>query len=358
MGMVVELPRSRRACLTLLQDPDNFEEVFEQEVMALREEQDGGQVAAGLASLGTTCQMGEACEAALRRRIEEVRSEERPRELSELMQMHAAHRLRELDMPLLSAPPTDGSAAEWEPVDPKRLVAGLYSEEAMRLVGDHVMDLIGEWSHLVRDFPLQLSIFEAGQVYAVSALFGYALRRADHRFRLERLATGGAAAAGAATSLGEYVAAFGPEEAREVATIASQEAQFALERRVSALFGDLGEHREDVVRALEAPLPPGAGATAVGAERSRRRRKGRDEVAKEKLRQAIETGAVASARVTVGDLRRLALEGCAFGRLLGDAEAQVDSSCELTPGTGRGPVVSAGVVDEGLKFSAFRIFGA
>merc|ERR550532_836016 len=81
-------------------------------------------------------------------------------------------------------------------------------------------------------------------------------------------------------------------------SIASVEAQMAMEAQVTALFGDL-------------------------------------RVLKGKLEQAIQRNEVASLRITSDDLRRLVLEAVAYGALLIDMEKQVDTLYELTPASNR-----------------------
>merc|ERR1711953_372123 len=111
-----------------------------------------------------------------------------------------------------------------------------------------------------------IALFQAGQVYAMSALFGYYLRRVDARFQLEKLA-GNFGAWGDETpraassplpeedymdkqSLKGYIAAFGPEEVLRMTMIASTEAQMAMESQIAALFGDLRVLKDKLVNAL------------------------------------------------------------------------------------------------------------
>jgi hypothetical protein len=178
-------------------------------------------------------------------------------------------------------------------------------------VKNHVMSIIGEWQHLVRDHPLHLSLFQVGLVYASSAQFGYSLRRMELRYRLDRLAGNPQAAS---RSFKEYVDSCSTNTLQQMMSGASAEAEAVLQQRVDGLFGSLRELSEEIHDAL-GPLPA-------------------DEDAVAQLRAGIETGTVTSVRLTVGDLRRLALEGTAFGFQLGTSEAEVDSLYELQPDVG------------------------
>lgn len=244
----------------------------------------------------------------LLRRIEEVRRDERFRAAGNLLRLKVLRDFERLDLQLV--PPLKGRGeAAFVRTDLRALATGFYPSDALELVREHVLSVIGAWDHLVRDYPLQLALFQVGEVYSMSALFGYSLRRAVLRYRLDRLA-GGPGAAG--RTLQDYVSAFGAIEMEQVVGAVSQEAQAVLDHRIFALFGDLGQLSAEV-QAVMGAWPP-------------------EEAGEARLSQAIELGEVESVRVTVDDLRRLVLEGVAFGFLLGKAEADVDSVCELTPG--------------------------
>merc|ERR1711874_710823 len=174
---------------------------------------------------------------------------------------------------------------------------------------------------------VQISLFQASQVYAMSALFGYYLRQVDARYQLEKLAgslgawgddsiTGSefnpvAEDKGDVQSLKDYITTFGPKEVQRMTAIASVEARLALERQVTALFGDLRVLKEKLLSAL--------GAVSTNEE------------ATKKLEQAIQENKLESLRITSDDLRRLVLEAVAYGALLKDSEKQVDMIYELTP---------------------------
>lgn len=297
-GVLHDLPLKtsvgRRMADALQEDPESFQHLLEEEVQSLR-------------ALSALSELERTQAATWRQRVESVLRGEKANAASELLHLKVFHRFAKLGFrPLERLVGRQGSSSER--VDPKTLVRGLYSREALGLVAEHVRSIIGEWDHLVRDFPLQVSTFQVGQVYVISALFGYYLRRADSRFQLDKLA---GSVKEEPNALARYAADFGIDQAWCSAAIASREAEETLEAQVAMLFGDFTQLQK------EAGL------------RSR-------------LEDAVATGQVASLRVTIDGLRRLALEGCAFGHLLGEAEADLGSSVHLTPASKSSPVALLG----------------
>lgn len=269
----------------------------------------------------------------LRSRIAALRASEGLGHASELISSHIEEGFRTMEVPILPPLANGGYSdssheAEGEIFGQKelrRLATALYSEDAVALVRDHVLSIIGPWDHLVRDYRLRLARFQVGQVYWTSALFGYSLRSAELRYGLERAARLGQEASSGEEALpktlGDYVSRLGPQEALLLGASMPAESQQILERKVSTLFGDLGELWQGLDDAI-GPLLGTPGAEPV-------------------LRQAISSGEVESAQVTIADLRRITLEGIAFGFLLGQAETEVTSPYELTKPSDGEPVVLA-----------------
>jgi len=268
----------------------------------------------------------------LRRRMDEVRRGDRMRIVTELLYLKVCRRFEQLKVPLIP-PLKAGGDVKLGAVNLKGLTTDIYSADALELVRDHLFRIIGQQgtASFMGPAVVQIALFQAGQVYAMSSLFGYYLRRVDARYQLEKLAgnfgawgdeTPSDAAEdpfagddGAAQSLKDYIAGFGPEEVQRMTTIASVEAQKAMESQVIALFGDLRVLKEKLVEAL--------GVVSSNEE------------ANEKLQRAIREKEVESLRITSDDLRRMVLEAVAYGALLNDAEKQVDSIYELTPSSSR-----------------------
>jgi len=240
-----------------------------------------------------------------------ARNAERTRVVVELLSLKVRGAFAQRQLPLLTSLMNENAQASLDPVDPHRLATDLYSEGVLGFVKNHVMSIIGQWHHLVRDHPHQLSLFQVGLVYASSARFGYSLRRMELRYRLDRLAGSPQVAS---RSFKEYVDSCGADMLQQMMSGASVEAEAVLQQRVHELFGSLSELSMEIHHALR-PKPANEEAIAH-------------------LRAGIKEGTVTSVRLTVGDLRRLALEGTAFGFQLGTSEAEVASLYELQPDVG------------------------
>ncbi|CAE7311061.1 unnamed protein product, partial [Symbiodinium pilosum] len=280
----------------------------------------------------------------LRKRIEEVKMNERIRAVTELLYLKVCRKFQQLQVPLIPQL-KEGGDVRFGNIDLKGLTTDIYSADALELVRDHLFRIIGQQggnpSFAGGMGVVQIALFQAGQVYAMSAMFGYYLRRVDQRYQLEKLAGtfgawGEAAEAasnpfsqdpGAADSLKAYISSFGPDEVQSMWAVTSAEAQLAMEMQVTGLFGDL--------RALKDKL-----VTALGMVNS-------PEEATMKLEQAIKAKEVESLRITSDDLRRLVLEAVAFGSLLNDSEKQFDSIYELTPASSRVMGLLTGDDEEG-----------
>jgi len=268
----------------------------------------------------------------LRKRIEEVRLTERTRTVMELLYLKVCRKFQVLKVPLIPALKKGGDV-KFGNIDLKALTTDIYSKDALELVRDHLFRIIGQQgnpSFMGGMGVVQIALFQAGQVYAMSAMFGYYLRRVDARFQLEKLA-GQFGAFGeeapeappnpfagdeaSTNSLKGYISDFGPEEVQSMWAVTSVEAQMAMETQVTALFGDLRVLKDKLVGALGMVSSP--------------------EEATQKLEQAIKKDEVESLRITSDDLRRLVLEAVAYGAILNDNEKQVDVIYELTPASSR-----------------------
>lgn len=260
----------------------------------------------------------------LRKRMGEVRKTERVRIATDLLYLKVCAKFRQVKVPLI--PPIGGSGAvRFGPLDLNVLTSDIYSADALEVVRDHLFQIVGQQgkhSFMEDLIGLQMALFQVGQVYAMSALFGYYLRRFDARFQLEKLGMrpDGLDAEGfssddsaSAETLKDYISKFGPEDMARMTNVASLEAQLTMERQVSALFGDLRVLREKIVKALGVVESP--------------------DDARRKLERSIQSQEVESIRITSEDLRRLVLEAVAFGSFLVDCEKEVDSNYELTPST-------------------------
>eukprot|EP00931_Biecheleriopsis_adriatica_P048861 TRINITY_DN28233_c0_g1_i1.p1 TRINITY_DN28233_c0_g1~~TRINITY_DN28233_c0_g1_i1.p1 ORF type:complete len:433 (-),score=107.12 TRINITY_DN28233_c0_g1_i1:52-1320(-) len=318
--------QAQKALYLMKENPMLFDSTVEEELEALQTEKESEEM------------QKEAFEDAkedtlvLRRRIEEVKMSERTRIVTELLYLKVCRKFQQLQVPLIPAL-KEGGDVKFGNIDLKGLTTDIYSKDALELVRDHLFRIIGQQgnpSFMGGMGVVQIALFQAGQVYAMSAMFGYYLRRVDARYQLEKLAgnfgawgdkapetTGNPFSEdqGAADSLKAYISTFGPDEVQSMWAVTSAEAQMAMESQVTALFGDLRALKEKLVKALGMVSSP--------------------EEATMKLEQAIKKNEVESLKITSDDLRRLVLEAVAYGSLLNDSEKQVDTIYELTPASSR-----------------------
>ncbi|CAJ1336876.1 unnamed protein product [Effrenium voratum] len=276
--------------------------------------------------------------ATLRNRISEIKRKERLKTASELMYLMVASMFKYLEVPFIPALKSGGLVRLDMDGEQLRGLTEIYSMEALELVRDHLFNIVKEEARTPAP-ALRIALYQAGQVYAMSALFGYYLRRADVRYQLDKLVSYDVqeepdpdesgrkrhrrpvprwmelAWAQSETrgdmSLKDYIQNFGPEELRQIRSLASAEAQAVMELQVSGLFGNLRVLKSRLLEALE------------GAEN--------EQEATERLQQALAEGKVKSISISYDNLRRLILEAVAFGSALFDAEREVDSFYELTP---------------------------
>lgn len=272
----------------------------------------------------------------LGQRIAEVRAAERAKVVTELLYLKVCERFLRLQVPLIP-PLKGGGIVQFGSLDLKGLTTDVYSQDALELVREHLFGMIGHHQGMTSQFmasfaTVQIALFQVGQVYAMSAIFGYNLRRLDARFQLEKLAQAGSRdietdgarlpflegeAEEDVESLKEYIRSLGHHEfsLKNSMTSMSLEAYKTLEHQVVSLFGNMHRLKEKLIRALGRVQSP--------------------EEATRQLEAAIHRGDVESIRITVDHLRRLVLEAVAFGALLSDSEKEVDSLYELTPAAGR-----------------------
>lgn len=331
--------QAQKALYLMKENPLLFEETVEQELEDLQVQKDEDDKAK--AALETNAKEDTLM---LRKRIEEVKQNERMRIVTELLYLKVCRKFQQLQVPLIPVL-KQGGDVKFGSINLKGLTSDIYSKDALELVRDHLFRIIGQSgnpSFMGGMGVVQIALFQAGQVYAMSAMFGYYLRRVDARYQLEKLA-GNFGAWGdeapeasaspfaedesAANSLKGYISSFGLDEVQSMWAVTSVEAQMAMETQVSALFGDLRALKEKLVG-------------AVGMV-------GSPEEAEQKLQEAIKKNEVESMKITSDDLRRLVLEAVAYGSLLNDAEKQVDSMYELTPASSRSTGVLPGEDDEG-----------
>lgn len=309
---------------------------------------------AGLRHYAAPGALGEATMMlSLRRQIVRVKRVERREAVAELLYLMVCSRFKLLDVHFMQSmrPHMVGKISTIQAEGRQWGLTDIYSLEALELVRDHLLRMLDSSRLAMREAgAMRLALFQAGQTYAMSMLFGYYLRRMDARYQMDKLigTLGKPVAApepqpgekeeeeAPATrhrrpvpdwmdphwtkgevrveqSLADYIKGFGREELRKIRTVASAEAQAAMEAQVYALFGNLKE--------LKLQLFGTIGRVSSNEELA------------QKIRDAIDSQQVDSVRLTPEDFRRLVLEAVAFGSLLCDSEMEANTVYELSGST-------------------------
>ena len=285
------------------------------------------------------------------RRIQAMRASERRNGVQDVMYANILQKFRSLNVDML--PPLDEEMFDVRGVDLTRLTDGAHSAEALSMVKEHLMGMLGpEASAAYGNALVRTSKLQAAQMYAASIMFGYFLRKADKRFSLDRAmgtlplnpeesaralealfesasamdsvdeadaadAPFVEASEGFATSkpsdskltLKQYIQSFDASTLAETARVVSLEGVALAERQTGALFGSVETLAREMQRALEEGSEP-----ITSPEELMRR-----------VEDVVGGGKVATVTLPVATQRRVVLEAVAFGSFLRDAEAFVDA---------------------------------
>ena len=298
------------------------------------------------------------------KRIADVRALERRNGLEDIMYTTIIQKFLSVGVDML--PPLDETTM-LKGIDLNRLTDGVHSKEALDMVREHLMAVLGGAGENAYSSQLvRMSKLQAAQVYAASIMFGYFVTRADKRFQLDRMVGtlpmdpmesamalerlfnsasamdsideadaapqnfGGedfdlfsdsapSSGTGSQLTLKQYIQNFDQSTLAQTARIVSMEGVQVAERQTGALFGSI----EDLQREMQ---------DAVGM----------NAVTPEELMDAV-NDAVAEKKVQTLTLayasqRRLVLEAVAFGAFLRQSETYIDGyNPKLLTPTPRGP---------------------
>ena len=284
------------------------------------------------------------------KRIADVRALERRNGVEDIMYTSIIQKFLGVGVDML--PPLDETTT-LRGVDLNRLTEGVHSREALDMVREHLMAVLGGAGENAYSSQLvRMSKLQAAQVYAASIMFGYFLTRADRRFQLDRAAgtlpldplesanalerlfnsasamdsmdeadaapenfggadfdlfsdAPGGAASGGSASLKQYIQNFDQSTLAATARIVSMEGVQVAERQTGALFGSIEELQREMQNAVSG-----------------------DAATPEELMSAV-NDAVAQKKVQTLTLayasqRRLVLEAVAFGAFLRQSETYID----------------------------------
>jgi hypothetical protein len=293
------------------------------------------------------------------RRIQAMRASERRNGVQDVMYANILQKFRGLNVDML--PPLDEEMFDVRGVDLTRLTDGVHSAEALSMVKEHLMGMLGPEANAAYGNALvRTSKLQAAQMYAASIMFGYFLRKADKRFSLDRamgtlplnpeesarslealfesasamdsvdeadLGLGGDArgrpsasersddikiktnASEGKLTLKQYIQSFDAATLAETARVVSLEGVVLAERQTGALFGSV----ETLAREMQSALEEGGEPITSPEELMRR------------VEDVVGGGKVATVTLPVATQRRVVLEAVAFGSFLRDAEAFVDA---------------------------------
>jgi gas vesicle protein len=337
--------------------PHLFRAAVESEFQRIKETREAAADAAASLSSDSEASSSEPLDLVLSKRMDEVRRMEEAVAIEDLMYVCILEKFQALGVDLLpNISPIPESLAAL-----KSLTEGVHTKEALDMVKEHVLSILGPASMAVADTRIKMSKLQAAQVYAASIMFGYFLRRVDSRFqlsrqfgmpqspedavaRLERLFamadevhssidpdappstpetspsmeaddTSGSIVKNKRGALRQYVESFDQETMMATARLVTTEGSTLVERQTKALFGD--------IKALQSQMQEVIGQDASSVEELMQR-----------VQQAVADNIVEVVDMTVGTQRRAVLEAVAYGCFLRDVESWVDRDYALlTPVT-------------------------
>lgn len=282
------------------------------------------------------------------RRMQEVRRAEEARTIEDLMYVCILEKFQSIGVGLLLAVEPIEESVETL----KALTEGVHTKEALEMVKEHVLSILGPASMAYANTSIKMSKLQAAQVYAASIMFGYFLRRVDSRFqlakqvgvlpedpedtvaRLERLFAMADEDEGESDldsavppepdpnmennalvkkekgALRKYVESFDQQAMLATARLVTVEGAGLVERQTNALFGD--------VKDLQTEMQNVVGSNAASMEELMQR-----------VQQAVADDSVQTVTLTVGTQRRAVLEAVAYGCFLRDVESWVDQDYAL-----------------------------
>lgn len=354
----------------LAMEPQLFKTAVEDQLEKMREEKEVKERTKAQAPREKDM---DKAELALYQRMEDLRANERRATLEDLMYLCILEKFVAVGVEML--PRLDGFV-DAEPTNLKMLTEGLHSQEALDLVREHLLSVMGAAAaSRFSTEVIKMSKFQMAQVYAASIMFGYFLRRVDRRFqlekslgtlpptreeaiaRLERLfsqadsttdedlvvdsppeSPSSSSTAGSdpsspsggssvkRSSLRAYVESFDQDTMVETARIVSQEGAALVERQTSALFGD--------VKVLTKHMQEALGDNITSVEQLYQR-----------IHEVVAQNKVETVTMTISTQRRAVLEAVAFGTFMRDVEDHVVQEYNLLtplpaprlPPPGRGP---------------------
>eukprot|EP00803_Ostreobium_quekettii_P001375 evm.model.scf_910.1 EVM.evm.TU.scf_910.1 scf_910:24458-29165(-) len=164
----------------LTMEPQLFKTAVEDQLSKLKLEKEAKEAAAS--GDASTEENANKSDLVLYRRMEEVRESEKRSTLEDLMYISILEKFVVLNVDMLPRMEDDIDVSD---IDLSVLTEGIHSKEAIELVKEHVLGVMGPAAMAYSSSQLKTSKLQMAQVYAASVMFGYFLRRVDKRFQLE-----------------------------------------------------------------------------------------------------------------------------------------------------------------------------
>ena len=351
-----ESPRGQQLAYILRTAPEMFDAAVDAQLDSLVREIEAERASAGEAKE----------QLVLFKRIADVRALERRNGLEDIMYTSIIQKFLNVGVDML--PPLDESTM-LKGIDLNRLTDGVHSKEALEMVREHLMAVLGGAGENAFSTQLvRMSKLQAAQVYAASIMFGYFITRADKRFQLDRAmgtlpldpmesakalerlfnsasamdsmdeadanpnfagsdfdfftdssGAGASANPGSKLTLKQYIQNFDQTTLAQTARIVSMEGVQVAERQTGALFGSI----EDLQREMQDAV----GMNAVTPEELF-----------EAVNKVVAEKKVQTLTLAYASQRRLVLEAVAFGAFLRQSETYIDGyNPKLLTPTPRGP---------------------
>jgi len=341
-----ESPRGQQLAYILRTSPHMFDAAVDAQLDALGDEIENER---GVDDLSDDAKKEQLV---LFKRIADVRALERRNGLEDIMYTSIIQKFLNVGVDML--PPLDETTT-LRGVDLNRLTDGVHSKEALDMVREHLMAVLGGAGENAYSSQLvRMSKLQAAQVYAASIMFGYFITRADRRFQLDRAAGtlpldplesakalerlfnsasamdsmdeadaapenfGGAdfdlfsdaapatdGGAGGSASLKQYIQNFDQSTLAATARIVSMEGVQVAERQTGALFGSIEELQREMQNAV--------GGNAATPEELMNA-----------VNDAVSQKKVQTLTLAYASQRRLVLEAVAFGAFLRQSETYID----------------------------------
>merc|ERR1711966_231464 len=118
------------------------------------------------------------------KRIEQMKVLERRSGVQDVMYANILQKFLTIGVDML--PPLDDEDVLLRGVDLTKLTSGVHSVEALEMVKEHLMGMLGpQTQNAYSNTLVRMSKLQCAQMYAASIMFGYFLRKADKRFKLD-----------------------------------------------------------------------------------------------------------------------------------------------------------------------------